>query len=152
MKKSFRGEMNTVSAAVLLAGVILLVSLASLGYTAVLRSKDRSDDLRGSLSYVRSQVKDRDSAGCVEIRDGGSRLVLKDEADGQIFELRIYEADGKLWEEYLPEGADPGPESARAVAETSEFFACFEGEGLLMVRTGEGTALIRLFGAGEAEK
>ena len=135
------------SAAVLLVVCAVLSLLLCAGaYKNVSESGKNSDNLRGTLSYVATQVKSHDKAGCVKIHQGV--LVLK-ESDGENeYELRIYAEGGKLLEEYAPAGAEKNPENAETIAEAESFSVKFIKSGLLLIRADSEEALIYLFAAG----
>lgn len=138
--------------AVLLAGVALLILLGSAAYRSVLQSRDASSRLRGTLSYVRTQVKAHDRTGCVELRNGGSVLVLKEQAEDGEYELRIFAENGMLTEEYLEVTAGK-PAAARAagsrkkLTNAEKFTARLAENGLLCVNIDGNFLYIKLFAA-----
>jgi len=133
------------SLSILLLLVCLLTYLGTGTYRFILAQKAANNSYRGSLSYLRNQVKNHDTENAVEIRGEGKILVLLEFSGEDVYELRIYEYDGKLREEYVPAGREIDPEKAAALTKTDEFFAEFITPHLLKVTTGEGSAFIRLW-------
>jgi len=137
-----------ISLAVILSLVFLLTYIGTATYRFIISRKTSNSSDRGCLSYLRNQVKNHDTENAVEIRMDGKVLVLL-EFDGEYtYELRIYEYDGELMEEYVPAGKETDPGKATKLTETDTFHAEFITPRLLKVTTGEGSAFIRLF-AGE---
>lgn len=137
------------TALALLTGIALTVSLATAAYRAILRAQAEDDARRGSLSYVRTQVKSHDYEDGVALRDG--MLVLVESAGEARYELRIYAREGWLMEEYCVAGEASAPERASRLTETERFAARRIDEDLLLIETDGGESYIRLFAASLAE-
>jgi len=136
---------RVVSVSILLLLVCLLTFLGTGTYRFILLRKAENSADRGSLSYIRNQVKNHDTENSVELRENGSMLVLL-ESDGEnVYEMRIYVHDGTLMEEYVPAGREVNPDKAQRLTETDFLNGEWITDHLLKVTTGEGSAFIRLF-------
>ena len=137
------------SAFALIVGIALLAALGTAGYTSVLRGGAEADGLRGSLGYIRTQVKNHDHVGGISLREGV--LVLSEESGESRYELRIFCHEGSLVEEYCEAEAESCPEAAAKLTESLDFQAKFVEPDLLWVATDQGEEYIRLFSAAQGE-
>lgn len=147
MKNSRAGQIAALTSIIIC--LVLLMALPALTYSGILKSKTASGELRGTLSYLRSQVKSHDKSGCVEIRNGGELLVLKDVDGEYVYELRIYSRNGMLCEEYALEGMKTIEGNVTEMSPSESFRAEYVSEGLLKLSAGSGSILIDLYAAAE---
>lgn len=95
---------NTGSTIVLVAlfaiAALVLLSAGMQVYQKVVLASNENFELRTSLSYVATKVRQFDETGLVDVRDidGTSVLVLSQELDGDLYETLIYHYDGALCE------------------------------------------------------
>jgi len=114
---------GTVTAWVVLALILLFaglsVSLIALGgqaYRSILNAADVHAQRRASIGYVIGRVHAFDNRGALRVEqmavDGQQIevLILSEVIDGEVYETRIYCADGKLREQFV--SADTALESA----------------------------------------
>lgn len=135
------------TAFLLLAVILLMALLGANAYRAVLGAKRTASGTRTAFSYLRSQVRAHDAAGCVELREDGQLLVLKEE-DGR-YELRVFVQDGYLRENLAKAGTAVQKDKGARIAEMSAFQAAFTSEGALLLTTDQGNLLIELQAGGD---
>ena len=65
-------------------------------------------ELRTSLSFVATRIRQADEAGNIHIdtKDGNNILVLEEEINGEWYETDLYHYDGVLYEFYHGKGED----------------------------------------------
>ena len=81
--------------------------LVTAGYGSFSRMNEFQDEClnaRVAMNYVSMQIRRFDVTGSVRIDDSlpGTRLVLSEDIDGEIYETRIYLHDGRLRESFVP--------------------------------------------------
>lgn len=91
---------------------LFLVNIGVQVYKNVVIANNDNFELRTSLSYMATKVRQADCAGMVEIRDmdGVSVLVLGEENEDGAFETYLYFWDGYLYEHFMEKGGyfEPG--------------------------------------------
>ncbi len=140
-------QIRTWAAAFIAVGVLALALLGGATYRAVLQSKARTDERRTALAYLTAQVRAHDVRGGIELRDGGRTLVLREEGEGTVYEMRICARLGNLVEEYAPAGSAAAEQDTAVIAKTEAFAASLAGEGLLCLQTDAGQVLVKLYSA-----
>ena len=94
-----------------LLAMLLLVILGSSSYRDTVAGMEGNQAARAGRAYLLTKLRSGDQAGMVAVETGaaGDVLVLSERAEDEVFETRIYLANGNLVEEYLPagEGGDP---------------------------------------------
>lgn len=140
-KKSVGVILSTVTMAIMIAVILVLVIFSASGYQRSVDSEDYNSNTRALLSYVITCVRDNNAAEiAVEEMAGSDGLVIRDRETGS--EQRLYMYDGKLLEENTVTGMPPVPEDAILIGETEIFRVRFVEEGLLEVRTDAGTSYV----------
>ncbi len=96
-----------VLAAVFALCAMLLLTVGIMEYEKIAVSNLENYELRTSLSYVATKVRQSDSEGAVSIRNenGIDILSIKETIDDETYETVIYFYDGKLYE-YFHEMSD----------------------------------------------
>ncbi|MCF0143288.1 MAG: DUF4860 domain-containing protein [Parasporobacterium sp.] len=125
-----------------LAGIVAAVALVTVTYLKITDVRDASDALRGTVSYIKTQIASYDNGCPVYAEDG--RLVLTEQAEDITYEQRIYLYDGYMVEEYTVEGLPDNPGNAVKVMPVKELKFTFVKDNLLHIQTeyGEGYAYI----------
>ncbi len=94
-----------------LLAMLLLVILGSSSYRDTVAGMEGNQAARAGRAYLLTKLRSGDQAGMAAVETGaaGDVLVLSERAGDEVFETRIYLANGNLVEEYLPagEGATP---------------------------------------------
>lgn len=94
------------------AAALFLVNIGVQVYKNVVTANNDNFELRTSLSYLATRVRQADAAGSVEIRDidGVKVLVLGEESSEGSFETCLYFWDGYLYEHFMEKGGrfEPG--------------------------------------------
>ena len=87
-----------------------------------------------------------DAAGAVSVGEGpeGAALLLRENADGETYETRIYLYEGALREEYGTADAVLAPQDAERIVDAKSFSVEQVRPGLLVVSTEYGSADIAL--------
>ena len=94
--------------------LIFIFSISALGivliggevYKGIINYSDENYQLRTSLSYVATKVRQSDGRDMISIKeiDGLNVLVMLEKDDGALYEKWIYHRDGALWEAYFLSG------------------------------------------------
>ena len=122
------------------AGTIVLIALFAISalvllaagmqvYKNVVLASNENFELRTSLSYVATRVRQFDAAGNVDVReyDGMDVLVLSEEFDGDIYNTLIYYKNGYLCELTQAEGYEPDFDFGFETVEIDDFTIAKEG-------------------------
>lgn len=119
------------------AFAIAALVLSNIGiqvYKNVVLANDENFELRTSLNYVATKVRQKDTADSVRMEDkeGTKVLVLDYESNGSINETLIYFYDGYLREHITEAGADYSLDFGFEMIEISDFNMYIEGNCLYM--------------------
>lgn len=78
--------------AIIVLSLLFLVMTGTGLYSAVVDSQTRNREARAALSYLAARVHAADAAGAVSVGEGpeGAALLLRENADGETYETRIY--------------------------------------------------------------
>lgn len=135
------------TAALFLAGFLLLVVLGAQSYRMTTAGQLQNNRTRSLLAYLSAMVRANDAEDAVYIADGpgpGESAVLVIE-DGSGYAARIYRYDGYLVEDYGETKADYAPDTAMKIGPTQYFaLGWFPEQGALRVDTDEGSVLLAL--------
>ena len=84
--------------AIIVLSLLFLVMTGTGLYSAVVDSQTRNREARAALSYLAARVHAADAAGAVSVGEGpeGAALLLRENADGETYETRIYLYEGAL--------------------------------------------------------
>ena len=115
-----------------LLAMLLLVILGSSSYRDTVAGMEGNQAARAGRAYLLTKLRSGDQAGMVAVETGAARdvLVLSERAEDEVFETRIYLANGNLVEEYLPAGEGGDPSLAQVVCPAGQFSARREGDTL----------------------
>ena len=88
--------------------LLIIVFMVVTVYKAMTDNQADNNRSRTELSYVANKIHSYDETGNVQIIDGkyGDTLVLVDNTDEGIFETRIYNYNGNLYEEYSSQNTE----------------------------------------------
>ncbi len=142
-------------AALFLAGFFLLVVFGAQSYRNTVVGQENNMQTRALLAYIDTAVKAGDSEGALHTEphlDGadGQVLVISDECTG--YDVRIYQSNGVLVEDYAPSGSALTPEEANSIAETGRFeLNWLQDGGLLQIDTDAGRVRVAPRSGGERE-
>ena len=116
------------------AGTVVLIALFAISalvllsagmqvYKNVVLASNENFELRTSLSYVATKIRQYDVSGCVDVRNYGgiNTLVLSEEYEGDIYNTLIYFKNGYLCELTQIEGYEPDFEFGFETMEIDEF-------------------------------
>ena len=104
---------NTGSTLVIIAlfaiSALVLMGAGLQVYKNVVLAANENFELRTSLSYVATKVRQADKSGMVSVRDidGTTVLALGEDLDGEYYETYIYFMDGYLYELLQPADMEP---------------------------------------------
>lgn len=112
---------------------LFLVNIGVQVYKNIVTANNDNFELRTSLSYVATKVRQADSAGMVELRemDGLRVLVLGEENEDGAFETYLYFWDGYLYEHFMEKGGFFEPGYGMETFEAASFWMEQTGEGQL---------------------
>ena len=120
---------------------LFLINIGVQVYKNVVIANNDNFELRTSLSYLATRVRQADQTGMVEIReeDGLKILVLGEEKEDGEFETCLYFWDGFLYEHFMEKGGyfEPG-----------YGMETFEVESLIMEQKASGQLYFRATGGG----
>ena len=120
---------------------LFLINIGVQVYKNVVIANNDNFELRTSLSYLATRVRQADQTGMVEIReeDGLKILVLGEESEDGEFETCLYFWDGFLYEHFMEKGGyfEPG-----------YGMETFEVESLIMEQKASGQLYFRATGGG----
>jgi hypothetical protein len=110
--------------------------LANIGihvYQNVVLANDNNFELRTSLSYVATKIRQTDTVGYpkIEQKDGVDVLVLGEEIEGNMFETLIFHKDGSLYEIYQEAGAEYELEYGQETMEIEKFTMQLTNSGMV---------------------
>ena len=79
---------------------LVLLSAGMQVYQKVMLASNENFELRTSLSYVATKIRQYDASGMIDVKniDGTDVLVLSEEYDGEMYDTMIYFMDGALCE------------------------------------------------------
>lgn len=114
-------------------------------YGALAASQDQVREDRLADNLVVNAVRANDSFDAVSAMPGpeGAALVLTERTPAGIFETRIYQVEGMLYQEYCAEGAPFDVAAATPLVATGSFWFSLD-DGLLTVHTDEGASAVAL--------
>ena len=123
------------------AGIsVALIALGGQAYRSILAAADENAQRRASVSYVLGRVRAFDAQDCVRIDgvtfDGETVdvLILGEEIDGELYETRIYCADGRLREQFVAaDSALEASDDGEAIA-ALEHFEAEQNGGIIRLR------------------
>lgn len=112
MKSKQNGLIHFLSIVTIL-GIFLITSLiltnaGMASYKNIVLANNNNFELRTSLSYIATKVRQTDSIGSVNILDldGQTVLMLKEEINGEGYETCIYHYNGYIYELFQSEGME----------------------------------------------
>ena len=85
---------------------LVLLSAGTREYERIVLAANENFELRTSISFVATKIRQFDSAGSVSVEkiDGTDVLVLREEIDGDIYDTMVYYRNGYLCELMQAEG------------------------------------------------
>ena len=136
---------ETVRYMVVIIVLLTVVFMAVNSYRTATDMQSANNDSRKELSYIANRIHAADSSGSVSVVSGkyGETLVLKDSTDSGVYETRIYDVGGKLYEEYSEAGAAYDKTGASVISKTGKF-SVSESNGVIKVATDEGKIFVSL--------
>ncbi len=112
---------------------LLLANIGIRVYKNVVLANDNNFELRTSLSYVATKIRQTDTVGYPkkEQKDGVDVLVLGEEIEGNMFETLIFHKDGSLYEIYQEAGAEYELDYGQETMEIENFSVQLTSTGLV---------------------
>lgn len=114
---------------------LIVVGIGAKVYRHTLNSTQENFELRTSLSYVTTKVRQSDSAGMIRVEDIDNQkaLVLSEEIDGDRYETWIYHYKGQLYEQFMDLSAEFLLEDGMPIIKIAEFKAEITPKNLLLL-------------------
>ncbi len=103
---------------------LVLLSAGTKEYESIVLAANENFELRTSLSYVATKIRQYDTSGSVSVEniDGTDVLVLREELGGDIYDTLIYYKDGSVCELMQAEGyGEPDLDFGFATMEIDSF-------------------------------
>ena len=112
---------------------LLLANIGIRVYKNVVLANDNNFELRTSLSYVATKIRQTDTVGYpkMEQKDGVDLLILGEEIEGNMFETLIFHKDGSLYEIYQEAGAEYELDYGQETMEIENFSIQLTSTGLV---------------------
>ena len=148
MKNLQRNRVDTVFVLMIFCvfafSVFLVLMLSASTYSNMTERSQRGQNERIALSYVRTKVRNADSAGAVTLAyfNGVPALSLTEDFDGVVFLTYIYHYDGHLRELFFRQGDEFTPGDGVPIIRSGELNFSKSAEGLLSVNTDYGSLLL----------
>ncbi len=140
MDKQQKIWMVNLVSVLLVIGVFILASLMLVNvgigaYKNIVLTTNDNFQLRTSLSYVATKVRQTDTVNLlyIEEKEGVSVLVLGEEIDGERYETLIYPYKGYLCELYREAGMDYDLSYGVPAIEIDQFHIMLTDDGLLQM-------------------
>lgn len=114
---------------------LILTNIGIRVYQNVVLANDNNFELRTSLSYVATKIRQTDTEGYpkMEQKDGVDVMILGEEIDGSIFETLIYHLDGRLYEVYKEAGTEYELDYGQETMEIEDFTIQLTGQGMVVL-------------------
>lgn len=146
MKRNVRGTMSFTTlgtAALFLAVFLILLVFGARTYQQVAQGQEDNSQARAMLAYLSTSIRGCDDSGNVSVQAGeyGPVLVL---GDGSGYAVRIYQANGRLLEEYSAVTAPLSPNMADELGLTETFEVESPAADTLRITTDEGQVLVHV--------
>lgn len=112
---------------------LILANIGIRVYKNVVLANDNNFELRTSLAYVATKIRQTDTVGYpkMEQRDGVDVLILGEEIEGSMFETLIYHRDGSLYEIYQEAGSEYELEYGQETMEIENFKMQLTNSGIV---------------------
>ena len=100
-----------------------MVAVGAGVYSDIRDTGNSNYDIRTSLSFAATQVRQMDTSGNVSIQqlEGKNALVIEDTIDGTKYETWLYHYDGVLYQLFMEKGIQFTPISGEKVMDIEEF-------------------------------
>ena len=144
--KNILGKIFTIALFVFVVFFLLIgIFLGTKVYQSIHFTGEQTEQLRLSSNIIGGLVKANDTIGAVSEGQGpeGKSLVLRQNTDVGVFEIRIYEYLGHIVQEYSVEGSEYSPYRADEIAVSDTFDFTYES-GMLTITTDDGTTKVAL--------
>ena len=144
-----RSGFNRIFPPLFLAVLFILLMVALItgvnAYSAVASAQDAGNQTREGLELISNSVRANDATGSIAVGQGpeGKSLVVVQNLESGVYEIRTYLYQGKVVQEYAVQGNQYNPQTADVLAESSNFDFSF-ADGLLTIKTDQGTTEIAL--------
>lgn len=101
---------------------LVLINVGVRVYKNVVLANNANFELRTSLSFLATRVRQSDEAGMVDVKeiDGRTALVLSEEMDGDIYDTLIYFQEGAVYELLTVRGFEADYEGAFQILEVDD--------------------------------
>jgi|LSQX01.1.fsa_nt_gb hypothetical protein len=126
-RSAIRGSVSAETIATLLLLLILGIGIFALAvsstsaYSRVYEGKSLNSELRVALSFIHMKIRQNDLKDAIRIEEnpvnGDPAIVIREEYEDEVYEIWIYQDDGKLWEALMPEGMAPSNELSFEIAD-----------------------------------
>ena len=129
-----------------LFGLLLIALVTGVRtYSSVANAQSENSTSREGLELIANSVRANDAEGCIAVGQGpeGKSLVVVQNLESGVYEIRTYLYQGKVVQEYAVQGNQYNPQTADVLAESSNFDFSF-ADGLLTIKTDQGTTEIAL--------
>lgn len=112
---------------------LILTNAGMHSYKNIVIANNNNFQLRTSLSYVATKVRQSDHIDSVSLLEleGQNALILKEEIEGEGYVTCIYYYDGYLYELFQSEGMEYDLVSGTRLMEISEFYMKETEDGML---------------------
>ena len=114
---------------------LILINIGIKVYQKVVLANDHNFELRTSLSYVATKLRQTDTIGYpyIEKKDGVDVLFLGEEIDGNIYETLIYYQDGSLYEIFQEKASEYELDYGQETMDIADFSFDITSRGMILL-------------------
>lgn len=118
---------------VLAASSILVMVMGVHVYQGIAQRMSTNFDLRTSLTYISTKLRQNDTAGAIYVTDfGGQEALALDQTVGDsVYRTLIYQYNGSLCELFAAKDVECLPEDGQPIMDIERFTFTNAGEGLI---------------------
>ena len=135
-----------------LLGFLFLTMFGAGIYRGTAGTQEDNGRNRLLLSYFSTCAKNSDTDGAVTLYEDAAGQVLSFADAGRGYAVRVYRQEGKLLEDYAPEGSPLAPGGATVIGETEIFQVDRIGKRTFRVTTDAGSVDFTLRAGAEYER
>lgn len=136
---NLRGRLTTMFGTMIIVAVfalagMFLITLGMQVYEDVVIASDSNFELRTSLSYLATRIRETDNSGMVHVRsyDGVDYLILTEMIDGEPVDTCIYYQNGSLYEYLTVSGEEPDPSFGFKMMDIAELSMRYDGSAVIL--------------------
>lgn len=134
---------------ILTVSLVLVFALGTNAYQSLEQARTSGQQVRLQSSLLATTVRAMDEAGAASVGEGpeGPALVMTEQAGQGRYQIRLYQYQGKLVQEYTTAGMPYDPKAATVLCQTRKFSFTVD-RGLITLTTDAGKTYVALRSVG----